>query len=73
MGYTLLMPLEALQKERLKKLKNIKSLGINAYPSKKRISNESPLGEALLGTKTGETVEVTAPIIKYKCKVLEIK
>ncbi len=28
------MPLENLQKERLKKLKNIKSLGINPYPSK---------------------------------------
>lgn len=28
------MALEALQKERLKKLKNIKSLGINPYPSK---------------------------------------
>lgn len=46
---------------------------VEADPSKKKISNESPLGEALLGTKTGETVEVTTPIIKYKCKVLEIK
>lgn len=46
---------------------------VEADPSKKRISNESPVGEALLGTKAGETVEVTTPIIKYKCKVLEIK
>lgn len=46
---------------------------VEADPSKKRISNESPLGEALLGTKTGETIEVTTPIVKYKCKVLEIK
>lgn len=46
---------------------------VEADPSKKRISNESPLGEALLGTKAGEEVEVTTPIIKYKCKVLEIK
>lgn len=46
---------------------------VEADPSKKRISNESPLGEALLGTKVGETVEVTTPIVKYKCKVLEIK
>ena len=44
-----------------------------ADPSKKRISNESPLGSTLLGAKKGETVEVTTPIVKYKCKVLEIK
>jgi len=46
---------------------------VEADPSKKRISNESPLGEALLGTKKGEIVEVTTPIVRYKCKVLEIK
>lgn len=45
---------------------------VEADPSKKKISNESPLGEALLGSKTGETVEVTTPIVRYKCKVLEI-
>ena len=33
-----------------------------------KISNESPLGEALLGAKKGSTVEVNAPagVIKYK-------
>lgn len=46
---------------------------VEADPSKKRISNESPLGSALLGAKKGEEVEVTTPIVKYKCKVLEIK
>ncbi len=46
---------------------------VEADPSKKRISNESPLGTALLGTKKGEVVEVTTPIVRYKCKVLEIK
>lgn len=46
---------------------------VEADPSKKRISNESPLGSTLLGTKKGEVVEVTTPIVKYKCKVLEIK
>lgn len=45
---------------------------VEADPSKKRISNESPLGAALLGAKSGEEVEVTTPIVKYKCKVLEI-
>ncbi len=44
-----------------------------ADPSKKRISNESPLGMALLGAKKNEEVEVTTPIVRYKCKVLEIK
>lgn len=46
---------------------------VEADPSKKRISNESPLGSSLLGAKPGESVEVTTPIVKYKCKVLEIK
>lgn len=46
---------------------------VEADPSKKRISNESPLGMSLLGAKKGEEVEVTTPIVKYKCKVLEIK
>ena len=46
---------------------------VEADPSKKRISNESPLGSTLLGAKVGETVEVTTPIVRYKCKVLEIK
>jgi len=46
---------------------------VEADPSKKRISNESPLGSSLLGAKAGEVVEVTTPIVRYKCKVLEIK
>lgn len=46
---------------------------VEANPAKKRISNESPLGIALLGAKKGEEVEVTTPIVRYKCKVLEIK
>lgn len=46
---------------------------MEADPSKKKISNESPLGEALLGTKVGETVEIATPIVRYKCKVLELK
>ncbi len=46
---------------------------VEANPAKKRISNESPLGSVLLGAKKGEVVEVTTPIVRYKCKVLEIK
>jgi transcription elongation factor GreA len=39
-----------------------------ANPSKNRISNESPVGQALMGKKVGETVEVMTPggIVKFK-------
>ncbi len=46
---------------------------VEADPSKKKISNESPLGMALLGAKKGEVVEVATPIVRYKCKVLELR
>jgi transcription elongation factor GreA len=46
---------------------------VEADPSKKKISNESPVGSSLLGAKVGESVEVATPIVRYKCKVLEIK
>jgi len=46
---------------------------VEADPSKKRISNESPLGSALIGGKKGEEVEVATPIVRYKAKILEIK
>lgn len=46
---------------------------VEADPSKKRISNESPLGSSLIGAKKGEVVEVATPIVRYKCKILEIK
>lgn len=46
---------------------------VEANPAKKKISNESPLGSALLGAKKGEVVEVATTIVRYKCKVLEIK
>ena len=36
------------------------------------ISNESPLGKALLGAKKGETVEVEAPVGVIKYKVVDI-
>ncbi len=46
---------------------------VEADPSKKRISNESPLGSSLIGAKKGEVVEVATPIVRYKCKVLDIR
>lgn len=46
---------------------------VEADPAKKKISNESPVGTALLGAKVGEVIEVTTPIVKAKYKILEIK
>ena len=46
---------------------------MEADPSKKKISNESPVGTAMLGAKVGEVVEVVTPIIRAKYKILEIK
>jgi len=44
-----------------------------ADPSKKKISNESPVGQALLGAKAGEAIEVTTPIVRARYKIKEIK
>ena len=38
-----------------------------------KISNESPIGKALLGAKKGTTVEVNAPAGVMKYKILSIK
>ena len=46
---------------------------IEANPAEKKISNESPVGAALLGARIGEIIEVSTPIIRAKYKVLEIK
>jgi transcription elongation factor GreA len=44
-----------------------------ANPSENRLSNESPVGKAILGKKKGEVVEVAAPRGSFKFKILEIK
>ena len=44
-----------------------------ANPAELKLSNESPVGKAILGRKKGETVEVTAPRGAMKFKILEIK
>lgn len=41
-------------------------------PSNHRISNESPVGKALLGKHKGEQVEAKTPAGKIKYKILEI-
>ncbi len=44
-----------------------------ANPAENKLSNESPVGKAIIGHKKGETVEVTAPRGMLKFKILEIK
>jgi transcription elongation factor GreA len=44
-----------------------------ANPSENKLSNESPVGKAIIGRKKGETVEVSAPRGSLKFKILEIK
>ena len=44
-----------------------------ANPAENKLSNESPVGRAILGHKKGETVEVTTPRGSLKYKILEIK
>jgi transcription elongation factor GreA len=44
-----------------------------ANPAENKLSNESPVGKAIIGKKKGETVEVTAPRGMLKFKILEIK
>ena len=43
-----------------------------AHPAEGKISNESPLGKALMNHKVGDQVEVTAPDGSFKVKILEI-
>lgn len=40
---------------------------------KNKISNEAPIGKALIGAKVGDVVEVEAPDGSYQYKVLDIR
>jgi transcription elongation factor GreA len=44
-----------------------------ANPAENRLSNESPVGKAILGHKKGEVVEVAAPRGSLKFKIMDIK
>jgi transcription elongation factor GreA len=44
-----------------------------ANPADLKLSNESPVGRAIIGKKKGETVEVSAPRGALKYKILDIK
>ena len=44
-----------------------------ASPSDGRISNESPIGKALIGKKVGDEVEFAVPAGKQRLKVLQVR
>ena len=44
-----------------------------ANPAENKLSNESPVGKAIMGMKKGDTVEVAAPRGALKFKILDIK
>ena len=44
-----------------------------ADPAENKLSNESPVGRAIMGHKKGETVEVVAPRGALKFKIMAIK
>ena len=44
-----------------------------ANPAENKLSNESPVGQAIMGRKKGETVDVAAPRGRLKFKILDIK
>jgi len=44
-----------------------------ADPAGNKLSNESPVGKAIIGRKKGETVEVLAPRGSLKFKILDIQ
>ena len=45
---------------------------MEANPADRKISNDSPVGKALLGLKTGETIEIGVGLVKSTIKVLQI-
>jgi transcription elongation factor GreA len=44
-----------------------------ANPAENKLSNESPVGKAIMGHKKGDVVEVSAPRGAMKFRILEIK
>lgn len=45
---------------------------MEADPIEHKISNESPIGKALLGREKGDTVDVIAPAGKFKYEILKV-
>ena len=45
---------------------------LEADPSQKKISHDSPIGRGLLGAKVGDFVKVKASVVNHDCKILKI-
>lgn len=45
---------------------------MEADPVEHKISNESPIGKALLGREKGDTIDVIAPAGKFKYEILKV-
>lgn len=45
---------------------------LEADPLQKRISNESPIGNGLLGARIGDVVKVRTTLVNHDCKILKI-
>jgi transcription elongation factor GreA len=46
---------------------------VEADPAKNKISNESPVGKAIIGKKKGSVVEVEAPVGSIKYEIVDVK
>lgn len=46
---------------------------VEADPANNKISDQSPIGKALLGKRVGEEVEVKTPMVNHICRILKIK
>jgi transcription elongation factor GreA len=46
---------------------------VEANPREGKISNESPMGQALMGRKAGDTVEYESPGGRMKVKILKVE
>ncbi len=44
-----------------------------ADPDQNKISNESPIGKAIIGHKKGDIVQVSAPIGSYQIKIVDVQ
>lgn len=57
-----------------KKIREFQIVGdLEANPTEGKLSPSSPIGKALMGKKTGETVEIDVPAGKITFKVVEVK
>lgn len=46
--------------------------GLEADPFENKISNESPIGQAIIGAKVGDVIAVTSPNGSYNVKIVKI-